>query len=201
MTDQQLINLKLQLMHANVPLCEWGMNGCKTMPNLAKELDAGECTLEYRHGKMYRYIRVMLLDIIYHNRITGEKFRLIQKEQVASRGKTERIYGSSVSEKLKLGEYPDKKAVIRALHEELGIDWDGYYIEKQDPYLTLTKSTSYRGIATISTLYPCAVLLSDEQFNHDGYTETQDGITTNFVWEKWNAVDDNEYVIFKAGKD
>ncbi len=203
MTKREIRRLKRNLMRANVPLCEWGQGQCKTMLHLIEEINAGESVMRLQMSpsgilRMYRYTRVILLKIFYHDPASLRKFRLVQKESgTAGNEYWEREHDASVSEKLKRNEAPDEKAVNRAIFEELNINDAKHYIIAEAKLLIEWKTKSYRGIITQSEVFPYTVLLTPEQYKAEGYIETQpDGTVTHFIWREAIPSDDEEYVVF-----
>lgn len=183
-TEYQNINiLKNLLENKGIDTSQWGKGEAKTIEHLQREIEEQESILLIDDsGELIRRVMIVGADI-YHTFQDGKTYRLKEDRQVFNDGRERRRdYGHAVSEKMKIDEIPEA-AMIRGIREELGI---GGNIE-----LTKTLadeknifSPSYPGLNSLYIRYEFEVLLSDEQFNIEGYVEEQDDKKTYFIWEE-----------------
>ena len=175
--------LRLQLEKAGINISQWGTNNTKTLEHLQKEIEDRETTLiTDRLGNVLRKVMVGGADIYYISP-DNKKYRLKEEKQIFKDGRERRRdLEDSVCEKMKLGEDP-KSAIIRGIREELGINGE----------ITLTQtgveeekiaSPSYPGLKAHYVFYKFQVILTDKQFNADGYIENQPDKSTYFIWEE-----------------
>ena len=93
-----------------------------------------------------------------------------------------RNLGRAVSEKIKLAEIP-AEAMVRGIQEELGIAGAINLVEEGTTEETID-SPSYPGLISRYVSHKFRVQLNDEQFQPEGYVESQPNMTTYFLWEK-----------------
>ncbi len=184
-----------QIDSALAPYIEkWGDDAREILEHLLQELEAGEATLELRkNGGVRRLIRVLLLDVFYHNTETGQLYYLKEDRQVydATRKVVRRDKECSVSEKLLDRERTEKEGIPRALWEELGIS-GSVYSERNDEMKEVRESSSYPFLLTQSRNIRYRVLLLEPtQYQPEGYIEHRDGVTTYFVWVPYEPTELN----------
>ncbi len=175
--------LKTQLGNAGIDISVWGTGKAKTIDHLKKEIDEGETILETNEsGELIRLLTVAGADIYYMSK-DGKQYRLKEEKQIFKDGRErQRNLEQAISEKIKPVEDPDI-AIIRGIKEELGIESE-INLEKIESTKNTVESPSYPGLKTEYSIHKFKAVLNDEQFNPDGYTEIQDGITTYFIWEE-----------------
>ena len=189
MVDQtEAEKLFMLLAHARVPLMKWGRGASKTFNDLLQEKLNGEAEIGMDwDGSLCRKIRVLLLDVLYHNVKQHKLYYLVEDRQILE-GRNETIHrekSCSVSEKLKTNENADEASIARALKEELGIE-GGVYFELTQVINEKRWSKNYPGLKTWSQNSRFTVFLSDDQYNPKGYVEHRDGITTYFEWREYD---------------
>ncbi|MFA6430261.1 MAG: hypothetical protein WC229_00610 [Candidatus Paceibacterota bacterium] len=175
--------LKTQLKNAGIDISVWGTGKTKTIDHLKKEIDEGETILETNEsGELIRLLTVAGADIYYMSK-DSKQYRLKEEKQIFQDGrKRQRNLGQAISEKIKPNEDPEI-AIARGIKEELGIQ-SGVEISKIGATKNTVESPSYPGLKTEYSIHKFKAVLNDEQFNPNGYTEIQDGLTTYFVWEE-----------------
>ena len=180
MDKQELVSL---LKNHGVPVERFGTSTFKTIEHLVREIEAGESVLSEQDGRLLRSTSILYITVECW--IGDQSFRLREDRQIFTDGRLRRrpfLHGS-VAEKLKAGESPDQKAVIRALQEELGID---RVRSAQQAGITVLEedSPSYPGLRARFTNHLWRVTLHPEDFQPEGYTEVQPDKTTYFVWDE-----------------
>jgi hypothetical protein len=174
----------------NIPLEQWGIGKAKTVDHLLQELEEGETRLTVQNGGLVRISVGVGLNVHVH--VDGVPYRLFEKEQRFSDGRTRtRDLSTSLGEKLKPGEDPER-AVYRALREELGIKGDPRFLRQFLFGRTLeTKerpSDSYPGIRSHYTLHVFEFIMPPQHYRAEGYREVRPDQTTVFVWkESWGS--------------
>lgn len=164
-----------------IPVNLWGQGAAKTIGHLLQEVIDGETVLTQKGRELLRQVGFSAVNVTYRN--GREVYELVEDRQVFRDGRVRRRdTGSSVSEKIQLGEKP-KDAAERALREELGITGrvnisDGSKSEE------IKESPSYPGLRTQYLRFGFQAELSGNQFSPDGYVEEQQDKTTYFVWQK-----------------
>ena len=176
-------NLQKRLESAGIDTSLWGVGRAKTLAHLQEELENGEVILiEGENGELIRQGVVVGADIYYKSH-DGKKYYLREERQIFRDGRVrERKLEQSVSEKLKRGEDPEN-AMIRGLKEELGIDGE-IHMQMIKTYEKVVNSSSYPGLLSRYTIHWFRVVLTDDQFNPEGYIEEQPDKTTYFVWKE-----------------
>jgi hypothetical protein len=165
-----------------IPTDKWGIGGAKSVVSLQREINSGETTLvTSTNGELIRKVIVASADI-YYNGPDGSRYKLVESQQVFSNGATRiRNQRRSVSEKIVKGEKPID-AIHRGILEELGINVDTITIQFTETELEEINSPSYPGLKSQYQTYGYQVYLTDDQYNPDGYIETQKDKTTYFYW-------------------
>ena len=172
----------IQLLNSyQIPISEWGKGYAKTIDHLQKEIDNKECNLVDEDGVLIREIEIVMCEIIYNEE--GKTYKLIEEKQIFVDGRTRtRDKESSMSEKMKIGEDP-LQSLIRGIEEELGITIDETQIQKQKNVYEDGTSNSFPGLMTRYKGHNFYCELTKEQFNPDGYIETQSDKKTYFKWK------------------
>ena len=175
-------SLQAQLEDAGIDTSTWGTGQAKTLAHLQKEIESGETVLVTgENGELLRKVVVGGADIFYEAP-DGKQYRLKEDRQLFTDGRERRRdLGQAVSEKMKPDEDP-QSAMIRGIREELGISGDITLTETGTDEHRVT-SASYPGLESQYIRHTYKVVLSDEQFNPEGYTEEQEDKSTFFVWE------------------
>jgi hypothetical protein len=175
--------LRQQLEAAGIDVSEWGKGQAKTLAHLQKEIEDGETVLvNGKRGELLRRVVVCSADVFYVSH-DGQKFRLKEEKQIFKDGRErKRNLENSVSEKMKPGEDP-KKAIIRGLKEELGIEGE-ISLKETGVDEQILSSPSYPGLQSHYIHHKFEAILNDEQFRPEGYVEEQKDKSTYFVWEE-----------------
>lgn len=143
----------------------WGDKAVEIMGQLLQEWQSGEANFELRSKEgVRRVIRVLLLDVFYHDVKTDQLYYLKEDKQVVqATGKViRRDKDCSVSEKLLTGERTESEGIPRALWEELGVSGPVYQ-ERTQELREARDSRSYPLLKTLSRNIRYRVLLSRAQ--------------------------------------
>lgn len=182
--DIDFDTLFYHLADANVPLLLYGTGGAKTVQHLLSEIHDGESLLSVdAKGNIYREVEVLWLDV-FCKLSNSEIYTLREDRQEFQDGRVKRRnLDSSLGEKLKPGEDP-QEAVGRVLAEELGIQssTEATYFMSHDQ-TTLTPDT-YPGLETDYTFYKYAAIISEDDFESEGYKEVHADKTNYYVWQR-----------------
>lgn len=180
-----LPHLENLLQSKGIDLSKWGIGEAKTTSDLLAEIESGETTLTSSEaGEFLRTLNAIAINVHFTNP-TGQKFILREDRQEFDDGRPPRIrtyLDGSVAGKMKRDEDP-LLAAKREFQEELGIE-DDVYLVLVDQESRISSSQSYPGLKTQYTLYLFKTNLTGEQFNPEGYQETDGRLTTFFVWDK-----------------
>ena len=171
-----------------IPWRQWGVGSAKQLPDILREIGAGETVLKVVDGNLTRCIDIVAVFIFNKN---GEW--LVEKPQVMSDGRIRNRRFPYISEKLRLGEDPIDSA-IRAVKEESEgnilptkerlIVGDKITLDQNDPYNT--GSSSYPGLFSLKTLFTFAVIIEDSEYKKK-YTEVDvSGTVTEHVWKPFS---------------
>lgn len=178
------------LKSSNIPVDEFGKKEAKTLEHLLNEVRSGESTLIVDDSsEIKRILSVLCLDILCEVE-RGEVFLLSEDRQVFRDGRTRRRnLGSSIGEKLELGENP-YEAIARSVQEELGIS------SVQSVYIVGSKfhesmSESFPGLISCKELIGGVAVIDQADFNPQGYTEVQADKTNYFVWNRLGSKTNN----------
>lgn len=173
---QDLINI---LKQHNIPIEKWGLGQSKTIEHLFKELQDGECRLEYENKELVRYIDFVGIKVFYKDMFLIEDHQEFKDGRIRKRNTK-----FSVAEKMKPGEIP-LVSVIRGMQEELGIEISENQITSENIINHEgIYSRSYPGLKAKYNEYPFTCHINNSQFNPDGYTEIQKDKSTFFKWIK-----------------
>ena len=175
--------LKKQLEDAGINTAKWGTGQAKTLTHLQKEIEDSETVLTTTEtGGLLRKVVVGGADV-YYKSSDGKKYRLKEEKQVFKDGRERRRdLGQAISEKVKLNENIED-AMVRGIREELGISGE-IVLTKIGTDKQEVVSQSYPGLQSKYIRHKFQVILSDEQFNSDGYIEEQSDLSTYFVWRE-----------------
>lgn len=173
----EIILLYIILRFFGVKTHHFGKGKAKKLSDLLREIKTGDCELITSKSKLHRTVYVVRAGIFYKNLILKEV------KQVFSDNREDRIRGYLwVSEKKSIRE-KNETALKRAVKEELGIhsDLDFSYILTTKE---IKESPSYPGLPTVYNFLDYKVVLTDEQFEKDGYIEDEGntGLITFFEW-------------------
>jgi hypothetical protein len=174
----------VRLEQAGVSTANWGKAQAKTPQDLVKEIKDEETILvNDENGQLIRSVAVVNADV-YYKAPDGGLFRLKEDRQIfADSGRERRRdLGAAVSEKMKANEGP-AEAMIRGIREELGLVGPIAFTEEGTTQET-TDSPSYPGLRSRYTRHKFRIILNSGQYQPEGYTETQAGKITYFLWEK-----------------
>lgn len=172
------------LLDAGVDLSQWGVGKAKTIEHLFKEVEGGEAVLVRKGNQIIRTINPLRIHVFY-TAPDGAEYELSEQHQAfldTGRMRPGRSPGA-VGEKMQSDEVL-ASAVVRALHEELGIAGNVKSIEEKEVIHEKGSSSSYPGITSIKNIYPFEVHLADDQFNPNGYVEVQNDKVTCFNWKQ-----------------
>ena len=178
-----MIDIKTILEKHGISTKSWGTGSAKTIEHLQKELNSGESILIDNEGVLIRQITVLYIDVFCE--FNGSVFRLKEDKQVFIDGRERKrdYLTCSMAEKLKANETPDKKAVARAISEELGVNLLKS-IKFGDVEIKEQESPSYPCLNTKLTIHKLIVELDESEFKPNGYVEVQEDKSTFFVWDK-----------------
>ena len=169
----------------NIPINEWGKGYAKTPQHLFEELKNHDSYLTSQNNELTR--RVDFVDINVLGFFDGKKHQLIEEKQVFNentlqeRIRTRHYATGAVSEKIHIGEQPEK-AALRALAEELGIRNDNLFLQPTSTTQTKRTSLSYPGLNSEYRGFFYETQLNPSQIVKTGYKETQPDKTTYFSW-------------------
>lgn len=172
-----------KLHTAGVDLSTWGYGATKTVEQLFQEIEGGEAELvTASDGRLVRKTAVANIEVQYTD-AAKKRWRLIERKQVFADGsERERGLGTSVAEKLKVGENVPE-AAVRGLQEELGfsemVALSGTGVELKE-----ADSPSYPGLRAQYEIHAFTAELSPEQYKPEGYIEAQPDKSTYFEWEE-----------------
>lgn len=173
-------NLSDKLKKYHIPIEKWGTGESKTIKHLFNELQGGECRLAKEEGRLTRFIDFTSVKVFYkHGKST---YFLVEDRQEFKDGRVrKRSTGTSVAEKMKIGEDP-LKAAIRGIEEELNIRISRDQIQIDKPLFSSDKeSGSYPGLRTKYNKYSFVCYLNSSQFKQE-YVEIQEDKSTFFKW-------------------
>lgn len=182
-TSEESLNEYLQ--KRGISTSTWGKGATKTVAQLFKELQNGECSfIEPENNKCCIRMHVVNVDVFYKDE-SGNKFYLIEERQVfKNNSERKRTWlPTSLAEKMKPKETPEE-ATKRCLQEELGIigTLDMKYEKAQEEFVP--SSATYPGVSVKRTAHVFTLYLTKNQFKPEGYIETQPDKTTYFTWKK-----------------
>jgi hypothetical protein len=174
------------LKEHGIDTSSWGHGDAKTTAHLAIELLSGESQLvESENGEILRLVEVACGIIKYIDE-AGKTFELAEDRQEFSDGRVRRrehLKGTSISEKMSVGEEP-KEALLRGINEELGIEGGISIVGEPEVAERLRISQSFPGLKSQYRVYNFNVTISEEVYNPAGYKEEQKDKSTYFVWKE-----------------
>lgn len=165
----------------NVPYWSWGRGNAKTLGDLWRELESGECTLSVRKGVVIR--RVVVSSVYVYYKKDKVTWRLVEQRQVFADGRSRtRPAYLGVGEKRRPNEDAEV-AARRALKEELGIV-DPKIVFKPLPKEVWkpTSSTTYPGTVVDHNVDMFEVFIPARLYKPEGYIEQQCDKTSYFAW-------------------
>lgn len=180
-----LPQLESLLKSKGIDTTNWGKGEAKKISDLLAEIEKGETTLTTSEaGELLRTLNAIAINVHYTDTL-GQEFILREDRQEFDDGRPPRrrtYLDGSVAGKIKQGEDP-LSAAIREFSEETGIK-DKVSIVLEAEKSRISSSQSYPGLNTQYNLFLFSTYLTGEQFKHEGYQETDNGLTTFFVWDK-----------------
>lgn len=176
----QIQELKKQLTDSGIDISLWGTGTYLAVENLFEELEKGDCRLIKTGEKIMREVRSVGARVFYKNYV------LVEDKQVFNDGRIRvRNNGYAVSEKLMDDEDP-LDGMVRGIREELGLKGD-LDLRIRCGEMKSLNSPSYPGLETQYTILEYDLVLTDDQFDPDGYIDVGDNMTTYFVWKEING--------------
>jgi len=170
----------------DIPIDKYGTGSYKTLNHLYNEISDGETILVEENGELVRKVQFVGARIIYKN--GNQWYRLFEAKQVFKDGRVRKRdhMPYSAAEKFKAGEDP-KEVVIRGMKEEIGVDISiGQFIFYNR--IENDNSDDYPGIKSFNIGYEFLVVLTDDQYNPDGYIERQSDKDVYFEWRKVSSI-------------
>ena len=167
------------LLSNNVDISNWGKSDAKTLNHLLNELIKNECEIYVKDGKVTRKVSNLSINVYYKNKVLKEDHQKFKD------GRTrKRKMDWSVGEKLTKDELTNvRQSIHRAMSEELQInDIKDSQVTDKGNFETTSKSFSYPGVMMEMVIYKYDIILSDSQYNPDGYVEKQEDKETFFIW-------------------
>ncbi len=162
----------------------WGQGPTKTIDHLVKEVEEGETEIVIEGGNIVRVTSMVGVDVYVE--VGGDIFRLREDKQVFANGsERRRSLPTSLGEKTCAGE-ESADAVLRSLHEELGIPIEGLRkVRMLDRQIVEKITQSYPGLRTRLIVDNAEVVIDARYFEPDGYVERQLGEKdVYFVWDR-----------------
>lgn len=177
----ELVELQ-ELMTANaVDTSQFGTGKAKTLEQLLDEVNANECRLEVRGGRLTRITDVMRVRVFAD--LPEGRLYLREVKQIFSDGRERcRTEGDQIypAEKMLPGEWLHE-TLRRALKEELGVSC--YTIISAPHNVSRDQdSMSYPGLPCRYNFVTMDVLLDLSEFVPEGYKERTEKLTTYFEW-------------------
>lgn len=186
----EIMDLEKLLREHGVPLERWGQGEARSLEHLAKELAAGEATLDVADDGRIVRTGFGVAVWVYYVDAEGRRFRLKEDRQVYAHG-AERRRGDkiqmSIGEKRKRDESVEE-AATRAFEEELGLTIPFTRFEALPSRDRRTPSEAFPGIDTRYVTEVFQVTLNPDEVNPEGYIEVQPDKTTYFTWEPVDEV-------------
>ncbi len=175
----------------NIPIEPWGRAGAKTLDDLVREIESGDCILECpKVGEVVRVLRTARIKVLC--KIDKNNYELVEGTQTLPDGSTrDRLeqFGSGIAEKLHLNE--DALAgAVRGIREELfNNNLEIPILSKNITSLgvekTVRESQSYPGIYNHSNVFIYLWKMPINLYKAEGYKEIKEnGQVTPFVWRK-----------------
>lgn len=171
-----------ELLTANgVDVALYGVGEAKRLEDFLKELEAKECRLEVRNGRLTRVTSVMRMRV-FADAPEGRMYlrevkQVFRDGRERCRTKKGEIYPA---EKMLPGEWLHE-TIRRGLKEELGIS-QFVIIEAPRPIQTYKESMSYPGLPCHYNFPTADILIDVSEYRPEGYVEEGETLTTYFVW-------------------
>ena len=158
-------------------------NWVKSLGDLWREIEDGDCNVEIKDGELLRTVEEVRVRCYFID-ARGSKFKLHEDQQIFSSGKARCRNFDYIVEKKQFGEAIET-AALRGLQEELQIDTDRIELIPQSELndIKTQESPSYPGIKSTYVRYNFFVQIPEDQFR-GGYQEEKNGKTTYFSWKK-----------------
>lgn len=174
-TIQDEDQLIAALSQYKIDTSTWG----KPVSNLYKEIKEGECALDLEKDGLNRRVSVVTVKC-FHTNAAGERFQLIEREQVFKDGRVRNRNLQHLAEKA----FPNESigaTALRALKEELGIT--GLMVRLGDNKVEVNESSSYKGVKSTYELNSFSCEIPLEKYKEE-YVEKQKDKDTYFSWMK-----------------
>lgn len=168
----------IEKLKASLPLDQYGQGSAKSWQSLLKEIESGECQIEWDGDRPIRVIRVLKIDVSDPD---GNSLYEAYQEFNDGRRRERGLWG--ISEKVRPNE-DLQIAVVRAMAEELGV-WSNQFNFSIDPSHEVEEkdSPSYPGLRTRYIKYSASACL-DESAVCPEYVEVQSDKLTIFIWRQ-----------------
>lgn len=160
---------------------DYGKGSAKTIEHLFNEIKNDECSIRIEDDEIIRNIEFVGIEIFHDDLRLKEDYQKFKKDNRVRKRDSE----FSVAEKMIEGENA-VEAAIRGVKEELGIDIKKEQLKKkvENKLGERKDSNSYPGLHTIYRENSFTCVLTDDQYNEDGYVENQKDKSTYFKWIK-----------------
>lgn len=169
-----------QLLQRHVDFTRFGIGSAKKLTDLLEEVEKGETILLEENGRLVRQVSVVTINVFVD--VNGDLYRLVEDRQVFDDGRLRRRnLPSSISEKLHRDE-DVLIAISRALKEEIGVSEFTILTSAPSTSVEKKESSSYPGIVSYYALTKMDVLIALSEYKAEGYQETENDLTTYFVW-------------------
>ncbi len=191
------------LVAHHIPLDQWGKRDAKTVTSLFEEILDTDCKLIKINGEIIRESNVVEMHITYHNKTTGEMFKLHEDFEKLWDGRVrKRNLPWSVSGKMKQGESV-KEAIARELlveelpvligqndntEQEQEIKVRFRKIKVEPKKIVKQQSNSYPGLSNHTFVHVVNMELTKKQYNPEGYYSMISSKTTRFAKFSWKKI-------------
>ena len=167
----------------SMPYEQWGQGETKDIEYLFREIEAGETVLIEEKGELIRNVFGVGVDVYYENK--EGRLKLMETHQEFSDGRIRKRpqLESSLAEKIKAGEEPEK-AAARALEEELGLKIKPEEIQFIQIDENIRDPQSYPGLKSKYIIHRFKISLPPDLFRPEGYTEDREDLKSYWQWEK-----------------
>lgn len=170
-----------EILSANgINTTNWSRDrGTKDISDLQAEIDCGEAKLESIDGILTRVVRVV--KIVINVRLGAKLFNLVEDKQIFFTGAVRHRNLKNIAEKIKPEETP-LQAAQRAIHEELGLDFQGEWLFRGEELQTQS-SPSYPGLNSCYQMFDYQIFLSDAELSQLRFAEVHNDKISLFTLE------------------